>query len=477
MTPITLFLQLACFTLFAHAERTWTVSSFWGISTSVDDYYPEDLYTYTSTDALTVTALPAGVTPVSISTVEAYRFSNVETIMYFIDAAAFPASAYPTSTYNNWDDETTTSTGAQTTTVFIEPYIITADDACNTAWTFTSFAQHLDVPTGAYAAALSEAESTTTLTPTSTGRYFAPTTTVAAYFTPAAESDILEALQSDYQLSSVARSCDPPTGYAYTTAGELPTAAVEWDGVVWDQTDPYRYNTDDDDDDDDDYYYNYSRGGGTFGRWRQGRLIALAVTLGIFVIGIILGFLESAWWFSRMMRGKSALRGGTICWGIVTLIAWCLCKRQRARPKDERTVLEGKWAALSFGEKFRLYRSWGLRWAYPVELLGPKPSRKRSATVGMEGGVRAAPELVRVRPYHNGGTVVAPPPMAQVRPDTIVEETEPVVAREGAEGVAGPATPAPVATAHPVNNPDAITRVPTPPGNPPPPPPPAPSAH
>lgn len=110
---------------------------------------------------------------------------------------------------------------------------------------------------------------------------------------------------------------------------------------------------------------------------------------------LVLGFAESFFWFRRLMRGRSALRLGTVCW--VLLSAWVLCmtRKSPARPAADLPALEAQWAALSPGEKWRLWWRWGFRHKYPVDLLGPDPRHAVAAGAAEakveEGGASPAP--------------------------------------------------------------------------------------
>lgn len=118
----------------------------------------------------------------------------------------------------------------------------------------------------------------------------------------------------------------------------------------------------------------------------------------------LLGFVESYFWFRRLMHGQRALRVGTVCW--VCISVWVLCftrvSPSRGCGPEETDVLKMQWAVLSGGQRLKLWLKWGFRHKYPVELLGESPynngwTRRKNAgplqgvEVGMAPNLQASP--------------------------------------------------------------------------------------
>ncbi|KAH7115922.1 hypothetical protein B0J11DRAFT_538750 [Dendryphion nanum] len=83
-----------------------------------------------------------------------------------------------------------------------------------------------------------------------------------------------------------------------------------------------------------------------------------------------LGFLESWFWFRRLMLGKACLRFGTVCWIFLSLWIACFTRKQGSRSKEDQVLLREKWNALGGRAAFKLWFKWGFRHQYPTELLG-----------------------------------------------------------------------------------------------------------
>jgi hypothetical protein len=143
-------------------------------------------------------------------------------------------------------------------------------------------------------------------------------------------------------------------------------------------------------------------------------IVIATIIPGIF----LLGFLESYFWFRRLMLGKGCLRAGTVCWVFLFIWVACFTRSQSRRSKEDQVVLREKWKQTSVGQAFKLWIKWGFRHAYPVPLLG-QYSRN---TVGIvpEGqplpqmgqansGFQAVPGVPGII-YHNGQAYYAPPP-------------------------------------------------------------------
>jgi hypothetical protein len=84
----------------------------------------------------------------------------------------------------------------------------------------------------------------------------------------------------------------------------------------------------------------------------------------------LLGFLESWFWFRRLMMGKSAMRFGTVSWVLISLWVLCFTRMQDARSTEDQKLLHEKWKNMKSGAAFKAWWKWGFRHAYPVEHLG-----------------------------------------------------------------------------------------------------------
>lgn len=125
----------------------------------------------------------------------------------------------------------------------------------------------------------------------------------------------------------------------------------------------------------------------TWGQW----VIVLATVPPVL---FVLGFAESFFWFRRLMRGRAALRLGTLCWILISGWVTCITRSAPKRAAADRPALEAQWAALSPGQKWRLWWRWGFRHKYPVDLLGPDPRHAAAAAAEAkveEGSVPTPP--------------------------------------------------------------------------------------
>lgn len=99
-------------------------------------------------------------------------------------------------------------------------------------------------------------------------------------------------------------------------------------------------------------------------------VIAISIVLPLIFLA---GLVESFFWFSRLMQGRSALRLGTLCWSLLTFFGMFAIKNERAREvQQERMVARANWGATGLGGKLKLWLRWGFTWKYPVDLLGPR---------------------------------------------------------------------------------------------------------
>lgn len=105
--------------------------------------------------------------------------------------------------------------------------------------------------------------------------------------------------------------------------------------------------------------------------WRHWIIVLATVLPGLFV----LGFIESFFWFRQLMRGRRAMRLGTLCWCLCSGWVVCFTRVTPARDVADQPALCEQWKAMSAGQKWRLWWKWGFRHRYPVDLLGSDPSK------------------------------------------------------------------------------------------------------
>ncbi|KAI4712266.1 hypothetical protein J4E89_002532 [Alternaria sp. Ai002NY15] len=120
----------------------------------------------------------------------------------------------------------------------------------------------------------------------------------------------------------------------------------------------------DDSDSDSSYdscYYYYCRS----------RVITWIIIIACIIPGLfLLGFLESWFWFRRLMLGKSAMRFGTVCWILMSLWVLCFTRMQDRRSAEDQKMLAERWKNMGSGAAFKAWWKWGFRHRYPEELLG-----------------------------------------------------------------------------------------------------------
>lgn len=112
------------------------------------------------------------------------------------------------------------------------------------------------------------------------------------------------------------------------------------------------------------------------------QLLLLKILLPVGLVWALGGLLESWFWFGRLMRGRHAARGNSIVWSVGTFF---LVRKQRMRPGvEDRRELERRWMEVGYWRALRLWARYGLRWRYPVELLGEFPVEVRGGETEME---------------------------------------------------------------------------------------------
>ncbi|KAF2677936.1 hypothetical protein K458DRAFT_423496 [Lentithecium fluviatile CBS 122367] len=372
---------LALFLGLATVQAQTSTGAFWTYTSRYMDYISTTKYTYASDDTTTYSytstrTIKSNVTPTqtpySTSTQSSYYSwdEDLEIVYaYYSDGAVPEADLEPTYDYSA---TRTTSSTMSLYTVFYMPVTYTAPASCPTQFTFST-EENVSVPT--------EVRDQVTPTSVSTGAV----TTFLTYGPS----------QTEYwYLSSGAAPLHTSTAfyYSYYIADcDMPGTGSSGGGGS-----------------------GSSSGGGddlslTVCSWYSGCtslktwvIIIASIIPGLFV----LGFLESWFWFRRLMLGKGALRFGTICWICISLWVACFTRAQSARSAEDQKLLREKWNNTGSGEAFKLWWKWGFRHAYPVPLLG-QYSRN---TVGIVPADQPLPQMGQTTNNIQYGPGFQPPP-------------------------------------------------------------------
>ncbi len=289
-----------------------TFTSFYEYSTTVSTGWV-DTYTFTNTRRVR-----PGVTPTAagVSTATYVYSSSVAVVVYLPTGAVADSDLAPT---------TTTSSYFHYSTIYAAPVTYTAPASCPSAFSYTTVK---DVSPAA--------SITAAATSTATGYYY-----VTAYLPPDAVS--VTAATSDYVYAEYIASCTNPADVSSHGSSSYGSGS-------------------------DDFTVCSARAFGCYSLHTY--LIVLAAVLpSLFV----LGWLESWLWFRSLMRGRQALRFGTICWILISVWVACFTHTSPSRPRADWPALEAQWRNMSAVTRFRLWWKWGFRHKYPEELLGPDP--------------------------------------------------------------------------------------------------------
>lgn len=299
------------------------------VSTFTRTYTTNRLYTYTTTRAVLPTVTPtATATSTSTST---NRYSDMKIIYQYYATGAFAESdLVPERVYGS---STSTTTTTDTRIIFSMPVTMTAPSSCPTQFTVTTSAT-VTVPSQVWPQ----------VTPTSTK---AGSSSVGNYGTYTTQTWYLSAgaapftSTSDYYYRYYIASCSTPPG-AFNTG----TRSGGGDSTSSSRC----YSS---------YYYCAD----TLKVW-------IIVIASVIPALFLLGFLESWFWFRRLMMGKSAMRFGTVSWVLISLWVLCFTRMQDARSTEDQKLLQEKWKNMGSGAAFKAWFKWGFRHAYPVEHLG-----------------------------------------------------------------------------------------------------------
>ena len=332
------------------SRRSTSTSAYWTYTSRFVDQVTQSPYTYmdgsVTTDTYTTTGtIKDGVTPTetpySVYTSNDYYYSNLQVVeAYYATGAVAESDIVPKSTY---DYDSTATVSATPTTVtgiaFSMPVTMTAPASCPTVFTVTTSAS-VTIPSQV-TAQISPTSVDTSSSSTTYGNtiYIFETWYLSASAAPFTST-------SDYYYRYYIADCSTPpapyrTGSTYSGGGS---------------------NSNDDSRSDYDGCYSYYC---HTPMWTWVIVVATVIP-SLF----LLGFLESWFWFRRLMVGKSAMRCGTICWVLISLWVLCLTRMQDRRSAEDQKLLAEKWKAMSSGAAFKAWLKWGFRHRYPEELLG-----------------------------------------------------------------------------------------------------------
>lgn len=324
------------------ASGTWTVTEYYAISVTAspirETCTTDGCVFYTSTDTIQINPkVTPTATPLSTTKSTAGLYEDAVIVTIYVAASDVASTDLITTT-------TLTPGKYDTGTSWVVPITYTAPASCPTPFTVATWAS-VDVPY--YVSDHLTPTSTSLKATTYTGlTYTSAYTTLFNFLDPSIVPSEVGS-STEFAYSYYVKSCRNPTatGAAYYGPG-------------------YRSGGGSSSDDDDDWRVCAVLTGCV--RLKTWIIVVASVLPGIFV----LGFLESYFWFRRLMLGKSALRLGTVCWCCLSLWVICVTRKSEERSKEDQVLLKDYWATLGAGTRIKLWFKWGFRWKYPVELLG-----------------------------------------------------------------------------------------------------------
>ncbi|CBY01428.1 predicted protein [Plenodomus lingam JN3] len=337
--------------------------AFWTATTRLVDVYTESPYTWyegkVTTDAfLTTRTIKNSVTPTvaaTFTTTILQGHEDVELVyLYYPTGAVAEADLLPESlSVNGLTPTTSLTTTTMTVYDYYMPVTMTAPSSCPTIFTVTSVAS-VDIPRAARAL----------VTPTSTvagatvsDRYGDTTVSETWYLSSGAAPF---PTMDDYNYYAYIESCYTPP-LPYKTASPTPSSTTGG-GLYYDPNDSSSSPGNSDSSGGYECYW------GPTGCLSTEEIIIIVCSIvgGFF----LLGFLESWFWFRRLMHGRRAMRLGTVCWILTTLIVVCVTSIQDKRTKEDQIVLAEKWKEMKAGAKFKAWMKYAFRHRYPEEFLG-----------------------------------------------------------------------------------------------------------
>ena len=331
--------------------RSASASAYWTYTSRFVDQVTASPYTYmdgsVTTDIYTTTGIiKDGVTPTetpySVYTSHDYYYSNLQIVeAYYATGAVAESDVVPERTYDYYSTATLSATPTTVTSIdFSMPVTMTAPASCPTVFTVTTSAS-INIPSQVTA----QISPTSVETSSSTTTYGNTVYMFETWYLSASAAPFTST--SDYYYRSYIADCSTPpapyrTGSTYSEGGSNSNddSSSGYDGCY-------------------SYYYCHT----PLWTW----VIVIATVIPSL---LLLGFLESWFWFRRLMVGKSAMRCGTICWVLISLWVLCLTRMQDRRSAEDQKLLAEKWKAMSSGAAFKAWWKWGFRRRYPEELLG-----------------------------------------------------------------------------------------------------------
>lgn len=345
----------------------WTVTSYFVPTTSLQ-VYPSgctescrSTYTYTTTMQVAPDVTPTAK-PTSSRT-STQRYYDLEVVSLFLEPGSVPESDLY-DPYATAGETTTTAAGSQDE--YAVPITYTAPSSCPTAFTVVTHTR-VFVPSAVTALL----KPTSTATSVYTRRLTSSEHTyVTKFLDPTAlPSTMLPVATSGFDYSYYISNCRNPTATGAAYYGPSGSGSGSGSGSSSSGSSRLKVCS---------FYYGCT----DLSTW----VIVLAAVLpSLFV----LGFLESFFWFRRLMTGKQALRFGTVCWCLISLWVTCFTRSQNARSPEDQQVLLARWKEMKAGRKLKLWFKWGFRHRYPVELLG-------DPGIGGSGPAAAAVRVVTV---------------------------------------------------------------------------------
>ena len=330
----------------------WTVTSYAVLTSYITtDSYLTEPFTDTTTVHLTSLSSTPTVSPYSRTT-SIYTAGDVTYITYYLPAGAVAQAVLASATASFTD----------TLWYFYMDIVYTAPASCPSAFTYTT-STYVDIPSGAE----------NQVTPTSTSiRSESDYVVVSAYLSPSAVSLATAPATTDFVYSDYIASCTDPgksdsyTGYTYPT----PTSGYGGGGI-------YSGGNS----------YSYSYGDNCLGSLCPYWLIYIIIFATLIPLLFILGLFESYFWFSRLMKGRSAFRGVPLFWVCISLWALCCLRRRSHAQPEEQQRLEKQWRDMSTGNRLGLWMKYGFRHKNPPQLsTGYCETMRQSAGYQVPGG-------------------------------------------------------------------------------------------
>ncbi|KAH3955620.1 hypothetical protein HBI56_019800 [Parastagonospora nodorum] len=407
MAPLCAFVALLSFFSAASAQldssdyddyesSSTSTSAFWTLTTRYAAFATTSVYTrgngatttYTFTDELRT--IKSSVTPTATptSTLRSDRgYGGLEVVYQYYGQEAVAATDLEPE-YGDAGYSSTTRSSVTTTVSYRMPVTMTAPASCPTQFTVSTTAS-VTVPS-----LVQDQIKPTSTVDGSTTTYGSTTYIEQTWYLSANAAPFTSS--SDYYYRYYIRSCSTPPG-ARSTSSYYYGGGGSSGG-----------SNDDDSNSSSSRYscYRYSYYCGT--PLRTWIIVIASVIPGLF----LLGFLESWFWFRRLMIGKSAMRFGTVCWILISLLVLCFTRMQDARSKEDQKILQEKWKNMGSGAAFKAWWKWGFRHKYPVEHLG----QFSKLTVGVvPEGQPIHPAMAQTPP----GFMPGPPPGAPGAPGQV----------------------------------------------------------